>query len=363
LKFIFRLFANVKKEIKQKKTEKHQKVKYILSTLSEEKSDFVGQMNPTTTVSDDLNVPTLMSKSPPSSPTENDMSVNDFDLNNQMNNFSLTENSLNENHSDRAELNQVVPPTELEIPAQNNEPSTSQIEFNWNPFQSGNEIANDQPVEEGNWADFGQVGFANASNIFELNPTDQVMQNPQEAVDAQFKINRTELKVDEKEEESKEEEEDEWADFVETTTPQTNIQVVNHANTVPIHHQAIKSEEVEQPIDQVEIESKQKEYETNRNQFDLFNLIENLFDQNLNTKFFNANESLSSNSLQEMLIDENSIWRQLQTFTSITDESISLKFKWNTSSIEEHYLKALSLEKIIPNQVSRLFSVLFLLYL
>ena len=101
-------------------------------------SNLIGQMN---LMNDDLNMPTLMSKSPPSTPTENEISANDFDFNNQMNNLSLAENSLNESqaNSDRAELNQIVNLTESEKPVPSNELQTTHTEFTWNPFETANE--------------------------------------------------------------------------------------------------------------------------------------------------------------------------------------------------------------------------------
>jgi hypothetical protein len=325
------------------------------ATFSEKESELVDQMNPTAAL-DELNVPTLMSKSPPSSPTENEKSVNDFDLNSQMANFSLVENSPNQSHSNSDPFTEFRPLTEHENHAPNNEHSATQIDFNWNPFESVNENTNDHLAEEGNWADFEQVQFEKAPEVSMLNQTNQTIQNTEKSDDDKLETNRTEVKAEEREgvQTFKEEEDDEWADFVDTTTPHTNIQMLNDLE--PNQTQVLKSNEVQQQIQHVQPDSNQKESANSVNQFDFFNLIDNLLNQKLNTAFFNVNES-SANKLRELLIDEDTVWHKLKTYTSITDESISLKFKWNRSSIEESYLKSLNLEKVLPNQVILVFPV------
>ncbi len=55
--------------------------------------------------------------------------------------------------------------------------------------------------------------------------------------------------------------------------------------------------------------------------------------------------------VDKFYIDKNQTWQQLKSFTSITDESNSLQFKWNLSNLEQSYLDSLSLTRM-SNQVS-----------
>ena len=52
-----------------------------------------------------------------------------------------------------------------------------------------------------------------------------------------------------------------------------------------------------------------------------------------------------------LIIDSDEMWQQIQTFTTVTDASNSLQFKWCSSNLEDNYLKAISLDKINHNVI------------
>ena len=51
-------------------------------------------------------------------------------------------------------------------------------------------------------------------------------------------------------------------------------------------------------------------------------------------------------------IDQDDMWQQLRTYTSVTDASISLKFKWIKSELEHFYLNALNVQRVTASKQS-----------
>ena len=49
--------------------------------------------------------------------------------------------------------------------------------------------------------------------------------------------------------------------------------------------------------------------------------------------------------VNDLLIETDDLWQQIQMFTSVTDSSSSLQFKWCLSNLEENYLNALSFKR------------------
>lgn len=81
----------------------------------------------------------------------------------------------------------------------------------------------------------------------------------------------------------------------------------------------------------------------------LLNLIEN-FLRNQDKNELNFCQNIAENELN---IDNDSTWNELKRYTSINDESLSLKFKWSLSNLEEEYLKSLNLQRQLPVQPSK----------
>lgn len=120
-----------------------------------------------------------------------------------------------------------------------------------------------------------------------------------------------------------EEEEDDWGGFVE---PIINNQITQSAQSAQLQVQQV---------------------EENSNLIN--NLIEKLFtSEAARFEFSKREENLKENN--ELLnIDLDEMWQELKTFTSINDASLSLKFKWYLSNLEDNYLKSLSLQRASPN--------------
>jgi hypothetical protein len=58
---------------------------------------------------------------------------------------------------------------------------------------------------------------------------------------------------------------------------------------------------------------------------------------------------------EEFLIENDPTWKQMKTLTSTTDESDSLQFKWNSSCLEENYMKSMNMQRVIPQVKHMLF--------
>ena len=52
--------------------------------------------------------------------------------------------------------------------------------------------------------------------------------------------------------------------------------------------------------------------------------------------------------MNNLIIETDGLWQEIQKFTTVTDASNSLQFKWCLSNLEENYLNSLNLERIIP---------------
>lgn len=83
-----------------------------------------------------------------------------------------------------------------------------------------------------------------------------------------------------------------------------------------------------------------------RNDQSVINLVEK-FLINQNTNEINFCEDIAENELN---IDQDSTWNELKRYTSINDESLSLKFKWSLSNLEDEFLKSLGLQRQLPIQ-------------
>ncbi|RNA36921.1 hypothetical protein BpHYR1_037017 [Brachionus plicatilis] len=79
------------------------------------------------------------------------------------------------------------------------------------------------------------------------------------------------------------------------------------------------------------------------------NLIEN-FLHNQNKSDINFCENIAENELN---IEQDATWNELKRYTTINDESLSLKFKWSLSSLEDEYLKSLNLQRQLPVQTKQ----------
>ncbi|CAF0810566.1 unnamed protein product [Brachionus calyciflorus] len=75
----------------------------------------------------------------------------------------------------------------------------------------------------------------------------------------------------------------------------------------------------------------------------LLSLIENFLNSKNEINF--CEKSIPE---KELNLNCDSTWNELKKYTSINDESISLKFKWSLSNLEDEYLKSLNLQRQIP---------------
>lgn len=63
------------------------------------------------------------------------------------------------------------------------------------------------------------------------------------------------------------------------------------------------------------------------------------------------NESGAEINCNEPFIDSNQTWQQIKMLTSNIEESNSLQFKWNLSTLEDNYLNSLELKRIMPQVI------------
>lgn len=205
-------------------------------------------------------------------------------------------------------------------------------------FNNLNGFDNSNQVEDLNWANFDTKLDSFEANTDNLNSD----LNKEETNGA------SELNVNKKEEPAEVDDEDDWADFVENTDfISTNIE--NTAVNIPVVP-------VAQTQQQVPIQATPT-FNTPMNQsvseFNLDSLVMKLFD-NLNlseSSFLNEEAGSIGDGLNELAIDCDKFWQQLITYTSVTDASASLQFKWSLSDLEDNYIKSLNLNKPQPNQV------------
>lgn len=78
-------------------------------------------------------------------------------------------------------------------------------------------------------------------------------------------------------------------------------------------------------------------------------IIEKIFARESTHHFID--ESSSSSNIE--LIDSNDVWLQLKEYTTETDASVSLKFKWKLSELETNFLDALSLTRALNQSNSK----------
>lgn len=138
--------------------------------------------------------------------------------------------------------------------------------------------------------------------------------------------------------------ESEWNPFKEANLEQTLVeQESDWADSVPPkshNDDAGHSNEEEEWTDFVETPK------LVHNNQPFLHLVENfLLKQNMNEITFCEDKTEN-----ELNVDQDSTWNELKRYTSINDESLSLKFKWSLSNLEDEYLKSLSLQRQLPIQ-------------
>ncbi len=206
---------------------------------------------------------------------------------------------------------------------------------------------NNDDIENLNWANFDSN-----SKLFEENNKD--IRLIIDTSNNKYKIEENSVILEEKNVQetinthSNIEEDDDFADFVETSTLQ-NDAIEPDSSQIS----SKKINDIEENIQHCKIDL--IEYNSSSNisiKYDC--LLEKLF-QNLNYKtkfnFTNFNNETNNTENSEFTIDNDETWKQLKTYTSVTDASISLKFKWILSNLEKNYLNSLNVERVSKNQV------------
>jgi hypothetical protein len=189
--------------------------------------------------------------------------------------------------------------------------------------------------ESSNWADFDSKPFS--SNETRNNE----MKNVKEEVNF-----------------DNENDDDEWADFVDNNAkPAIGLEIPNEA----MHNESKSKLDTNQNGLTEKSEPATPLFVKNKDfseQIVLENLVNQMFTNlNLNVDFSETDK------IQEMFIDDNETWKQLKTYTSVIDASISLQFKWNLSCLEENCLNSLNLTRIENSQVSAFKTLYFVAFL
>lgn len=284
-------------------------------------------------------VPPLLSKSPPSPSIDNSQN---------------NENSLDGIKEGDYEMNF------KSIDLNQNNDSKNQKEFNYskqNHFISNN--SNQELIDAISTGDLNQLSAINLkdshnnhssnlnwanfdtdSKIFEQN-----ISNANEN-DEGKKIEESMIKH------SNHQEDDDFADFVETST-------LPNESFISVTAQAYckTSRILQKNINLID----NKISSSNIAILDYDPLLENLF-ENLNEKTKSILQNFTKKSIEtkEFIIDNNETWTELKNYTSVTDASISLKFKWILSNLEKNYLNSLNIERVTKIQV--LLIQLYILY-
>jgi hypothetical protein len=150
-----------------------------------------------------------------------------------------------------------------------------------------------------------------------------------------------------------EDDDDEWADFVDNTNASNILNIPNE--TINNNNKDNDDEGIEKPDENQNAPILEAPKLVNQKEFvdhlNVDDLVNKLF-TNFNLNISNDNEETnSSDTFKELLIDEDDTWQQLKAYTSVIDASISLQFKWDLSYLEEKCLNSLNLDKIKNIQV------------
>jgi hypothetical protein len=149
---------------------------------------------------------------------------------------------------------------------------------------------------------------------------------------------------------------DDFADFVENPVEisqlqKAEIQKINQVEPAP---RPLTSANLNHIIPPQKIILESFNYAEVLNRLFVNTSIDNMFSSKLG---INKDETCMMNDDSNLshlnLIENNDTWHELKTLTSINDASLSLKFKWYKSNLEDFYLKSLNVEpQALENRVN-----------
>lgn len=284
------------------------------------------------------NIPTLYSQSPP--PIQENSDDDDEDDEQKQSSFDLNahhlSNSIASSSSSSPKLTMPSPPHRESSPRppthkEQNLNSLQDFDKEWtNDFTPFNSNDNQDDVDSG-WANFEPSVSSNNNVNFKNDFPSDIINQSNKLADTKEISNPSETTNND---------DDEWGNFVEIEQVSIPNNQNNHnANKLSDANTDFSQEQQEEII--LEKNLKSETVATNLIDYDL--ILNDLFNSK-NVKFFN--DAYNDLVVNNLVIETDDLWQEIQTFTTVTDASNSLQFKWCLSNLEDNYLSALNLERI-----------------